>query len=657
MDLAQDREILDEFLVETSTNLSQLDLDLVELEQRPDDGELMNRIFRTIHTVKGTCGFLGLSGMEQISHVGENVLNRLRNRELRLNPMLVSLILDLVDALRVESASLQTTSKESGNGWEDLVARLKQAESMPATAAGPEVAESLAVLSTNQKPAAPPAPEAPDTTIRIDVGLADKLVNLVGELVLVRNQMLESGGESQARQRLNLITSELQESVMKTRMQPVSVVWNKLPRVVRDLGAQLGKQIQLVQEGSETEMDRGVIEAIRDPLTHIVRNSCDHGLERPEVRRERGKPEAGTLRLKAYQESGQVVIEVADDGAGINGEKVRNKALEKGLVTPQQVAVMSERQLQELVFLPGFSTADTVSSISGRGVGMDVVRRNIQRIGGSIELASQTGAGTLLRIRIPLTLAIIPGLLVTAGGQRFVIPQASLVDLVRASGAQVPKVMQWVDDNPVFRRNGRLWPLLFLKQVLGMEACDAGWCPEVLTAAFVEAKGRRFGLVVDAVQSMREIVVKPLGRKARGLNVYAGATILDDGNVALILDIAGLAQKAALECVEAPPEETQARGAGEGAARRTMLLVEAGEYKVLSTEPARLGGELPAIVVSHGAMRAALVVDRIRDIRSAGFSAERQVNHPAIECSAVFDGQVCDVLDLKSILEERKAAR
>jgi two-component system chemotaxis sensor kinase CheA len=714
MDLSQDREILQEFLVETAQNLGQLDLDLVALEQRPDDPGLLNSIFRTIHTVKGTCGFLGLQTMERISHVAENVLNRLRNGDLKLSPALVTLILDTVDALKRESASLEATSAESGEAWDSLIERLKQAEQAPPGAFRPSgttgacpVPETMPALDATQHAAGQEAVRAPEarageTTIRIDVDLADRLVNLVGELVLVRNQMLEASESrdkavaAQMRHRLNLITSELQENVMKTRMQPVGSVWNKLPRIVRDLGTQLGKQIKLVMEGAETEMDRSIIEAIRDPLTHIVRNSCDHGIEKPQARRQRGKPGHGTLRLRAYHESGQVVIEISDDGGGIDIEKVCRKAVEQGLITAQQLAAMDERQTQELILLPGFSTADQVSSISGRGVGMDVVKSNIQRIGGTFELHSHFGHGTTLRIRIPLTLAIIPGLLVSCGSERFVIPQASLLDLLRVQGEEVARAVRWVDDNPVFRRDGALWPLLFVSSVLGMAApvqrrSELG---ETLTVVFVHAGGRRFGLVVDAIHSTREIVVKPLGRMARRLGVYAGATILDDGSVALIVDVAGLGRRTrTLEGVQPANSQADSRSQDAGP-RDTLLLVEAGAFGNLAIPLDQVGrlekfrrdslelaagemvtqyrgsilplvrvsevlsgvkepwpaSELPTVVVQRGDRRAGLIVDRIRDIRSAKLEARQGSHRCGILCSAIFDGRVCDVVDLDALV-------
>ena len=299
-----------------------------------------------------------------------------------------------------------------------------------------------------------------DANIRVGVDLLDKLMDLVGELVLTRNQILQFNTEREdatlnaTSQRLNLLTTELQESVMKTRMQPIGVVWNKFPRVVRDMSVSLGKQIELVMDGAETELDRTIIESIRDPLMHIVRNSCDHGIELPDDRVSAGKPPQGKLLLRAFHEGGQVNIEISDDGAGIDGERVRQKAVEKGLLRPEQASKLSEREAINLIFLPGFSTSQTVTNISGRGVGMDVVKSHVEKIGGVVDVSSLPGEGSTVKIKIPLTLAIIPGLVVTSGGQRFVIPQVSLLELIRVEGGASDKRIEHVHGTPVYRRRG-----------------------------------------------------------------------------------------------------------------------------------------------------------------------------------------------------------
>ena len=384
-----------------------------------------------------------------------------------------------------------------------------------------------------------------DANIRVGVGLLDKLMDLVGELVLTRNQILQFNTEREdaalnaTSQRLNLITSELQEGVMKTRMQPIGMVWNKLPRVVRDMAVSLGKQIRLEMDGADTELDRTIIEAIKDPLVHLVRNSCDHGIEPPEIRVQAGKPAQGRLSLRAYHEGGQVNIEIGDDGAGIDVARVKQKAIEKGLLRSEQVEKLSDREVLNLIFLPGFSTAQIVTNVSGRGVGMDVVKSNIEKIGGVVDVFSRPGEGTTVKLKIPLTLAIIPGLVITSGGERFVIPQVSLLELVRLEGDSSEKRIEHVHGTPVYRRRGSLLPVAYLNEVLGLKSAERA---EAVSMVVLQAEDRQFGLVVDGINDTQEIVVKPLGKQLKGITVYAGATIMGDGRVALILDVLGIGQ-------------------------------------------------------------------------------------------------------------------
>jgi two-component system, chemotaxis family, sensor kinase CheA len=373
------------------------------------------------------------------------------------------------------------------------------------------------------------------------------VMTLVGELVLARNQVLQltssekEQGLLKAAQRLNLITSELQEAVMKTRMQPIGNVWNKLPRVVRDLAAACNKKIRLELEGNETELDKTIIEAIKDPLTHIIRNSIDHGIELPETRIKNGKPAEGILKVRAFHEGGQVNIEVMDDGAGINLEAVRKRAQEKGLLTADRAQNISERELTAMIFQPGFSTATRVSNVSGRGVGMDVVRTNIERIGGMVDIQSVSGNGTTLRMKIPLTLAIIPALIASSAGERFAIPQVSLVELVRLSAEEARSAIEHIQGAPVYRLRGHLLPLLYLDKELQLEPRTEGGPVNIVV---LQSDNHQFGLIVDKINDTEEIVVKPLGKLLKGLSCFAGATVMGDGRVALILDIVGLAQHA-----------------------------------------------------------------------------------------------------------------
>ena len=463
----------------------------------------------------------------------------------------------------------------------------------------PRPAETLSVpqwpgIPTSWSPAefAPTVHEATETrnsavtesTIRVDVGLLDKLVNLVGELVLARNQVLQFTTQRSdsaflaTSQRLNLITTELQGSIMKTRMQPIGNVWSKLPRVVRDLATACGKQVRIEMEGKETELDKTIIEAIKDPLTHIVRNSVDHGIEKPDVRAARGKPEEGCLKMMAYHEGGRVNIEITDDGGGIDYERVKQKALQRGLITPEQATNMSDHESLHLLFLPGFSTAEKVTNVSGRGVGMDVVKTNIEKIGGTVDLQSQPGDGTTLKIKIPLTLAIIPALIVTSGGDRFAIPQVSLLELVRLEGEQARQQIEFIHGTAVYRLRGQLLPLAYLNRELNInEKSESD--SAVVSIVVLQADGHPFGLVVDEINDTEEIVVKPLCKQLKGVASFAGATIMGDGRVALILDVLGLAQRARVvtEARDRTLLENTALARKTTDARQTLLLFDVGQ--------------------------------------------------------------------------------
>jgi two-component system chemotaxis sensor kinase CheA len=666
---------------------------MVLLEQRTNDTGLLGSIFRSIHTLKGTCGFLGLATIEGLSHRAETILDQLRSSERELTPALVSLILQTVDAIKVELASVEKNGRESGAVYEKLLAKLDAAaENAPAETPASRAPDTPA---PDADAAAGWTPAASESTIRVDVGLLDKLMNLVGELVLARNQILqfsmrhEDASLNATSQRLNLITSELQEGVMKTRMQPIGTIWNKLPRVVRDVAAGCGKQIQLEMEGADTELDRTILEAIKDPLTHIIRNACDHGIESPEDRRRAGKPATGRLFLRAFHEGGNVNIEISDDGRGIDAQKVRNKAILSGLLREEQAARMSERDLANLIFLPGFTTATQVTSISGRGVGMDVVKTNVEKIGGTVDLNTELGVGTTFRIKIPLTLAIIPGLVVTAKGNRFVLPQACLVELVRLEGNDIRKQVQWIARTPLLPRRGRLLPLAFLDQVL--ELTPAGQSEtDVLNIVILQAEERQFGLIVDSVNDTQEIVVKPLGKQLKKMECYAGATIMGDGHVALILDVIGVSQRSGVVGAgrNAVAEST---GRSDMAAdeKSSMLLFKAGGFERLAVPlslVARLeevplkrieqaGGKtvvqyrsrlLPlvslesthsftsdpvtVIVFASGEQRLGLMVDEILDIVEETIMVRKASTTSGLLGSAVIGNRVTDILDLQYVI-------
>jgi two-component system chemotaxis sensor kinase CheA len=597
----QDQDVIREFLVESHENLSRLDQELVELEKRPKDAQLLASIFRTIHTIKGTCGFLAFSTLERITHQAESLLSQLRDGKRKLTPSLISLILDTVDATRKVLASIEANGEEGPERFEGIAERLRIAAQMPPDAdsepdsgltpasradrddetAPPEIGEGAKSEETGLKSSA-----VADANIRVGVGLLDKSMDLVGELVLTRNQILQFNTEREdaalnaTSQRLNLITTELQEGVMKTRMQPIGMVWNKLPRVVRDMAVALGKQIRLEMDGADTELDRTIIEAIKDPLVHLVRNSCDHGIEPAEVRISAGKSPYGRLTLRAYHEGGQVNIEIGDDGAGIDVAQVKQKAVEKGLLRPEQAEKLSDREAVNLIFQPGFSTAQTVTNVSGRGVGMDVVKSNIEKIGGIVDVSNRPGEGSTVKLKIPLTLAIIPGLVITSGSERFVIPQVSLLELIRLEGDSSEKHIEQVHGTPVYRRRGSLLPIAYLNQVLKLKSAEQA---EAVSIVVLQAEDRQFGLVVDGINDTQEIVVKPLGKQLKGLTEYAGATIMGDGRVALILDVLGIGQRSG---VLAESRE-QARAAAEkkahgGIEQQRLLLFRVGSFERLA---------------------------------------------------------------------------
>jgi two-component system, chemotaxis family, sensor kinase CheA len=518
--------------------------------------------------------------------------------------------------------------------------------------------------------------------------------------VLTRNQILQFNIEREdaklnaTSQRLNLITSELQEGVMKTRMQPIGVVWNKLPRVVRDMAITLGKQIQLHMEGAGTELDRTIIEAIKDPLVHLIRNSCDHGIETPEARTKAGKQPHGTLTLRAYHEGGQVNIEIGDDGKGIDVARVKQKALENGLLRPEQAEKLSDREALGLVFQPGFSTAQTVTNFSGRGVGMDVVKSHIERIGGVVDIFSRLGEGTTVKIRIPLTLAIIPGLVVTSGGERFVIPQVSLLELIRLEGASSGRHIEYVHGTPVYRRRGSLLPIAYLHRVLGLKAAEDA---DVVNMVVLQAEDRQFGLVVEGINDTQEIVVKPLGKRLKGLTLYAGATIMGDGRVALILDVLGIGQRSGVlnESLEQTRTSEQSRSQAELEQQR-LLLFRAGSFGRVAVPLSlvarleefphsaieRAGGaqvvqyrnrilplvclravlepdagerresdEPVQVVVFHdGNNSVGMVVDEILDVTEEAVTVRQESDRIGLLGSAVVGKQVTDFLDLNEVI-------
>jgi len=814
-----DSEIVKDFLVESYENLDRLDRDLVGLEKNPRDKEALAGVFRTIHTIKGTCGFLGFNKLEKVAHVGENLLTRLRDGQLTLNPERTTALLGMVDAVRQMLKEIQSTGQDGEVDYPELRERLTRlqtpaagdAGSAPAAAVllpppGPvelklesKPAEKLETPTSPQEkhsvpatvePALPqvvPAAESrkrgddskrkptrgkiggvlvdrgavkaedialalqeqekgdarrigeilvgsgaakhddilaaqqvldaklrdtPQETIRVGINVLDKLMTLVGELVLARNQLLqisntvEDASLQAVSQRMNLIATELQGEVMKTRMQPIGNIWGQFPRTVRDVALGCGKEVNIEMEGKETELDKTIIEAIKDPLTHLVRNSVDHGIELPEVRAKAGKDRTGRLILRAFHEGGQVNIEITDDGAGLNVDRIRKKALERAVITSEQAARMSEREIFNLIFLPGFSTAEKVTNVSGRGVGMDVVKTNVEKIGGTVDVQSALGKGTTVRVKIPLTLAIIPALVVTCGGDRYAIPQVSLLELVRLEADEVAKGIELVHGAPVYRLRGRLLPLIYLSRELKLAADvrPAAETDGAVNIVVLQADDRQFGLVVDQINDTEEIVVKPLRKQLKSVKTFAGSSIMGDGKVALILDVLGLAQRAsvvsetrdralaakATDSAAKTDKQTFLLFAGPGDSRMAIplsALARLEEFPVAQVEmsgsqwvtqyrgqilslirlnvvmeerrnrlralqapPTADSGPIQVLVLQHEGRSFGLVVDKILDIVEDRADVKSAATRASVLYSVLIGDRVTELLDIPAIL-------
>ena len=763
-------DLLSEFLTEASESLDQLDVELVKLEQDPNDPDLLGSIFRLVHTIKGTCGFLGLPRLEAVAHAGENILGKFRDKELTVDATAVSLILESLDKIKEILSIIERTEAEPEGNDQDLIDRLNlcasgkalgepaPAEPVEAPAAEAPVAEDAPIdVSTPEpdefgfvpvpadetgKAVAPSNPEAPaqaepeasppteaaaespapaapaepkkaapaaatesaDTTekpaetsavanqsIRVSVELLENLMTTVSELVLTRNQLLQmlrglTDSEFVAPlQRLSHITTELQEDVMKTRMQPIGNAWSKLPRIVRDLAQELDKKIDLKMIGADTELDRQVLELIRDPLTHMVRNSGDHGVEKPADRAAAGKKETGTITLHAYHQGGHIIIKIADDGAGINVARVREKAIQNGLATEAELDSMSDEQIQHFVFKAGFSTATTVTSVSGRGVGMDVVRTNIEKIGGTVEMKSTEGKGSTFTIKIPLTLAIVSALIIEAGGERFCMPQISVVELVRASKTSEHRI-ETIKDTPVLRLRDRLLPLISLNHALKLDDAkefDVGSDNFIIV---VQVGAQHFGVIVDRVFDTEEIVVKPVAPILRDITLFSGNTILGDGSVVMILDPNGMASLAGSNATEQTAGDQTNSQTTADMDRTSLLLFEAGgsdpkavplglvsrleEIDMVNVETSggmpviQYRGELMPLVIADGAAelgedgkrgvlvfadgnrKMGVVVDQILDIVEERLTIELASTRPGYIGGAVLNGLATDVIDI-----------
>src|SRR6266851_3615235 len=731
-------DLLNEFLTETTESLSLLDLELVKLEQNPNDPALLSNIFRLAHTIKGTCGFLGLPRLESVAHAAENVLGKVRDGELTVSPAAVSLILESLDCIKMIMGELEATEAEPAGDDSDLIARLNlfanggpggtvpqlapQMQSVDAaqpteSARGPDSTASAASSPPNEmaevvRPGDGNEDAMPDVTaevpgiaarqveagkesavagqsIRVNVDLLENLMTMVSELVLTRNQLMQilrSQKDSEFTtplQQLSHVTTELQEGVMKTRMQPIGNAWAKLPRIIRDLALELDKKVDLRMLGAETELDRQVLEMIKDPLTHMVRNSADHGIESPAERLRAGKSEHGTITLNAYHQGGHIVLEISDDGRGLPLEKIKKKALASGVVSEAELAGMTDQQIQQFIFKAGFSTANQVTSVSGRGVGMDVVRTNIEKIGGTIELKSQEGKGSSFIIKIPLTLAIVSALIVECAGERFAIPQIGVVELVRAAANSENRIEQ-VNNTPVLRLRNRLLPLVSLQALLklGTPRKDS---PETFIVV-AQVGTYSFGIIVDRVFDTEEIVVKPVAPILRDISMFSGNTILGDGSVIMILDPNGIAAASGDITVEESTvrEQTVAR-ASHGRERTSLLLFRAGgegpkavplaliarleeveldrveqsndkpvvQYRgklmpLVTIDPSYTiakTGRKPVLVFADREHTMGLVVDEILDIVEDELAVELVTERAGYIGSAVIAGKATDVID------------
>jgi two-component system chemotaxis sensor kinase CheA len=664
-------ELIGEFITETNESLEELDVDLVNLEKDPNDRDLLSKIFRLMHTIKGTCGFLGLPRLEKLAHHAENVLGRFRDGDLDVTPPAVTLIFESIDGVRFILEGIETNGAEPDGDDSGIISRLDavyegrdpaeagasadksdtiklvgdkidnsdgeeeevvaademsladiddiftQNAPLPTIAAKeaePEQAPVETPVAAGVDDGTPEVKTAKKASIasqslRVNVEVLENLMTMVSELVLTRNQLMQimrhqKDSEFTAPlQRLNHVVSELQDGVMKTRMQPIGNAWAKLPRIVRDISLELGKKVELEMNGQDTELDRQVLEMIKDPLTHMVRNSADHGIETPAVREAAGKKPTGRIVLDAYHEGGHIIIEISDDGKGLSTQKIIDKAIANGIVTAESVKELSTQQIQQFIFNAGFSTAEKVTSVSGRGVGMDVVRTNIEKIGGSIELTSIEGKGSTFLIKIPLTLAIVSALIVEAGKERFAVPQLTVRELVMVSDKSEVKI-ELIKGSPVYRLRDQLLPLVYLNDVLKLHGVDVEPNEADLTTAEGDSKdsdikasdstgavdeGNEYiivtqigasmlGIIVDRVFDTEEIVVKPVARILRDIEVFSGNTILGDGSVIMILDPSGIARSTGKEeGADAAMEQAEEELVADTAEKTTLLLFKVGD--------------------------------------------------------------------------------
>jgi two-component system, chemotaxis family, sensor kinase CheA len=610
-------ELLQDFLTETSEHIEGAEVQLVQFERDPSDQSLISSIFRLVHTIKGTSSFLGLERLERVGHAAESVMGMLRDGS-PPTALSVTLILAAIDRIKSIIEEIGETGSEAPGDDSEIIKALEDymENGPPAEGAAPQPTAEAAASEPESAPAAtseapasaetpatpaaeaaaapaavPSAQQAPPAnkksgganpnqeTIRVSVDTIERMMQLVSELVLTRNQLLELARHREDEvlktplQHLSTLTSDLQDAVMRARMQPVGRLYANLPRLVRELSTSLGKNIDLVTEGADTELDRQLIEVIRDPLTHLIRNSADHGLETPEERIASGKPEMGEIRVSAAHEAGQITIDIADDGKGLNSERIKQKIITQGLASESDLNNMSPDEINRYVFEPGFSTATIVSNVSGRGVGMDVVRSNIESIGGSVSLASTPGKGSRFSLKIPLTLAIAPALIIEVAGQRFALPQTSVVEAV-SLGKNYKDLIQNVQNALVLKLREEVIPAVELRDIVGLKATEENEDSEKL-AVVMRVGTESFCVIVDGVADIQEIVVKPLSASIAHLKSFSGHTILGDGSVVLILDPGGIAANLGIE--KSNDQKRDASREQNEQDRRRMVMFRAGE--------------------------------------------------------------------------------
>lgn len=749
-------DLLKEFLTETNESLDVVDNQLVKFEQEPNNAKILDNIFRLVHTIKGTCGFLGLPRLEALAHAAETLMGKFRDG-MPVTGEAVTLILITIDRIKEILAQLEATQAEPEGSDQDLIDQLhalveRGMQAMAAPAVAPQAVQGTMTHQVLERPLrpgevsldelerafretpteivapplAPAAPLAPEPvaakpkaaeklavrkitaeaetaegdrvanqSIRVNVDTLEHLMTMVSELVLTRNQLLEISRRNEENefkvplQRLSNVTAELQEGVMKTRMQPIGNAWQKLPRIVRDLSSELGKHIELEMHGADTELDRQVLDLIKDPLTHMVRNSADHGLESTAERVNAGKPEQGTIRLSAYHEGGHIIICIADNGRGLNTERIKAKAIANGLVTESDLDKMTEAQIHKFIFAPGFSTAAAVTSVSGRGVGMDVVRTNIDQIGGTIDVKSVAGEGTSVTVKIPLTLAIVSALIVEAAGDRFAIPQLAVVELVRARANSEHRIER-IKDTPVLRLRNKLLPLMHLKKLLKIDDGTSS-DPENGFIVVTQVGSQTFGIVVDGVFHTEEIVVKPMSTKLRHIAMFSGNTILGDGAVIMIIDPNGIAQAlgTSVAAQHEIADENASMRANAAEQLTSLLVFRAGsaqpkavplalitrleeiatdkiefsngrhmvQYRdklmpLVQMDGVTVGtsGVQPILVFADDGRAMGLVVDEIIDIVEEKLHIEVASNRDGILGSAVIKGQATEVIDVGHFL-------